>query len=102
LKKKLNASEEHNCSLISDKKKLEDDLSSEKIKFARAEERIINLEKDLAQREKQWKVKEKELCDTISKLRPQPQLERSDHDTSCQSIVATSFATVVCNEGNYS
>ena len=100
MKKKLNASEEHNCSLVSDKKKLEDDLSSEKIKFARAEERIINLERDLAQREKQWKVKE--LCDTISKLHPQPQVERSDLDTTCQSIIATSFATVVCNEGNYS
>ena len=52
MKKKLDASEEHNISLISDKKKLERDLSREKIKLTQAEEKIGNLEIELADKKK--------------------------------------------------
>jgi regulator of replication initiation timing len=98
MKKKLDASEEHNISLISDKEKLERDLSREKIKFTQAEEKIGNLERELAEKKRRWEAEEKELHETITKLRavikPKP-------DTSCQSIAATSFANVVSSEGDY-
>ena len=53
LKRKLGALEEHNRSLISDKRELEGFLASERIKFARTEEKLKNLLRDLALREKQ-------------------------------------------------
>ena len=51
LKRKLGALEEHNRSLISDKRELAEFLASERIKFARTEEKLKNLERDLALRE---------------------------------------------------
>ena len=64
LKRKLGALEEHNRSLISDKRELEEFLASKRIKFARTEEKLKNLERDMALTEKQWKIKEKELNST--------------------------------------
>jgi hypothetical protein len=79
-------------------KKLERDLSREKIKFTQAEEKIGNLERELPEKKRRWEAEEKELHETITKLRaaikPKP-------DTSCQSIAATSFANVVSSEGDY-
>ena len=98
IKRKLDALEDHNRSLISDKKELEDLLSSEKTKFARTEDKLANLERDLANREKQWKIKEKELRDTITELRANLG-KKAEPSTSCQSEAASSFAKVVSNEG---
>ncbi|CAB3999359.1 Hypothetical predicted protein [Paramuricea clavata] len=98
MKKTLDASEEHNVSLISDKKKLERDLSREKIKFTQAEEKIGNLERELAEKKRRWEAEEKELYETITKLRA---AIKQKPDTSCQSIAATSFANVVSSEDTH-
>lgn len=98
MKTKLDASEEHNISLISDKKKLERDLSREKVKLTQAEEKIGNLERELADKKRRWKAEEKQLHDTITKLRA---AIKPKSDTSCESTAVSSFANVVSSEGDY-
>ena len=69
-------------------------------KCTRAEETISNLQRELSQSQKLWETKEKELQDSLAKLRTEKEESRAS-DALCQSVVATSFSNVVCNEGKF-
>lgn len=90
----LAAEEEHNKVLMAEKKVLEEALHAEKKRCDSAEQRIRELEHDLASKERKWQAVEEKLQGTIGHLKCMLRKQTRDNE-AVQSPAVSTFSQIL-------